>query len=81
MNHIQIKRNVILSYLERYQNASTRGIARMLRRDEPMLFVSVESARTSVRTYRGSNGKFKRKVTKINQYFTDAAKTKLAGEL
>jgi hypothetical protein len=40
-------------YCNRYPTASTRMLARMLRRDQPALFANEENARGAVRYYRG----------------------------
>ncbi|HUU93153.1 MAG TPA: metallophosphoesterase [Phycisphaerae bacterium] len=44
-------------YCQKYPTSSNLQLARMLRRDNPRLFSSIESARTAVRYYRGACGK------------------------
>ena len=45
-----------LEYLSKMQDKDTRTIARKLRKDHPLVFRSVEAARTTVRYYRGRQG-------------------------
>jgi len=46
-----------IEYLGKYPDMPTRTLARLLKKDHPKLFTSVESARSLVRVYRGANGK------------------------
>lgn len=48
--------DVTRDYCIKYPSAPSIQLARMLRRDHPALFATVEVARTSVRRYRGKNG-------------------------
>lgn len=47
------KSEIVLEYLEKYKNASTSSIARLLVNDYPLDFKTFETARTFVRKYRG----------------------------
>ena len=51
------KKDIVLSYLEKYPNASTQALARIIFKENPLDFTSVEGVRTNVRKYRGENGK------------------------
>jgi predicted phosphodiesterase len=44
-------------YLERFPDSSSLSLARKLKKDNPLVFASVEAARTCVRHYRGQHGK------------------------
>ncbi len=43
-------------YLIKYPNMSSLGLARLLKQDYPLVYISVECARSNVRGYRGANG-------------------------
>jgi hypothetical protein len=49
------KQSIVLEYLQKYPNASTRAIARMLINDYPLDF-SESNARTLLQHYRGEHG-------------------------
>lgn len=51
------KKDIVLSYLEKYPNASTQALSRIIFKENPLDFTSVEGVRGSVRKYRGENGK------------------------
>ena len=66
----QVRRKVLIEYLDKYPDAPTRMIARMLIRDNPLLFPNgYEEARSVVRVYRGVNGKDCRKNMKFTKYY------------
>jgi hypothetical protein len=67
---LELRRNTVLEYLEKYPDTSSRSLARMICRDNPGLFKDVEDARTRVRLYRGQLGNNLRSRTKIKKYFT-----------
>ena len=48
---------LVMEYLSEMPDASSRTIARLLRKNHPKQFASVEKARTTVRYYRGRCGK------------------------
>ena len=51
------KKDIVLEYLEKYKTASTMSIARVIFKENPLYFTNLEAVRTSVRRYRGENGK------------------------
>jgi predicted phosphodiesterase len=59
-NQRTINGNVACNYLEKYRNLPTRSIARMLCKQEPVLFPDLENCRRMLRQYRGAAGDFKR---------------------
>ena len=53
---------VVKSYLKKFPRGTTLGLARKLFKDYPLLFTSVESARSVVKYYRGQHGDRSRKL-------------------
>jgi hypothetical protein len=47
------KREVIFSYLDRFPDAASNCLARMIYKAEPILFASKEHVRSIIRVYRG----------------------------
>ena len=58
---------VAKQYCEKYPHHSNLGLARMLRKDEPLLFNSVENARQAVRRLRGAQGNKDRKYKEVDR--------------
>jgi hypothetical protein len=50
----------IREYLAKYKSTSKLGIAKLLHRDFPLLYKSIEQARSNIRSITGSNGKMDR---------------------
>lgn len=70
MNPYQIeRRKVIIKYLDRFPDAPTRLLARILVRNEPAYFKDIEFARDILRVYRGQHGARGRVTMKFNKYF------------
>jgi hypothetical protein len=63
------RRKVIIKYLDKFPDAPTRLLARILVRDEPEYFKDIEYARDILRVYRGQQGPRGRKTMKFNKYF------------
>jgi len=55
---------VVLEYLNKYPDASTLMLARMIYRDNVALFTNVEHTRGIIRYYRGASGNIDRKKLK-----------------
>lgn len=55
---------VALEYVRRFQGRPKRDIARILHKDHPLLFLTVDDARNAVAYYTGSQGALSRKVAK-----------------
>ena len=51
---------IVIEYINKFPKASKISLARKLNSDYPLLFTSVESARSSVRAYYNKNGMLKR---------------------
>ena len=49
---------ILDKYLNKYSDTPSRTLGRMLKRDYPELFKSIDAARSCVRYRRGKNGKF-----------------------
>ena len=52
-----IKKQVIVPYLEQYPDLPTLTLARLIYLENPKVFTSIERVRTSLRYYRGAQGK------------------------
>lgn len=68
------KKDIIISYLEKYPNASTMAISRMIFKDNPLDFNSVAGVRGSVRRYRGELGPNKSSPTTKHLYRDEQTK-------
>jgi len=55
------KGEITLKYLERFSKTETRQLAKMLVKDHPDVFHSMDNARTAIRYYRGAIGKRNRR--------------------
>lgn len=53
--------DVVKQYLRKYPNMSKRGLAALIKRENPEMSRSIEAIRTAIRTLTGSNGEKKRK--------------------
>ena len=58
----------VKEYLGKFTNTSNLCLARIIYRDNPELFMSVEHARAIIRYYRGSKGKQNRSELKDRRY-------------
>jgi hypothetical protein len=65
----QIRRKVLFEHLDKYPNTSSHSIARILVRDYPDYFNNHEHARSMIRIYKGSNGKYCRKILRNTKYY------------
>jgi predicted phosphodiesterase len=61
---LSLQTQKIIEYLERYHDKPILTIAKKLVKENPDLFVNVESARTKLRYYSGLSGKYSRKNVK-----------------
>lgn len=71
-NHLpyhQLKRKILFEHLEKYPDAGSNTIARILNRDYPEIYHTIEYARTIIRTYRGKNGDLSRSTIKNKKYY------------
>jgi predicted phosphodiesterase len=62
----------VFEYLERFPDLPSRSIARKLNEDHPLLFPDIDSARSSIRYFRGQNGQFGRKHCSIGKFYKPA---------
>lgn len=58
---MSLQGDVTKEYLQKYPDAATRTLARMIFRDNPEIFNTYEAARSNIRFYRGATGEKKRK--------------------
>ena len=63
------KRKVIFDYLEKYPDAPSTQLGRMLYRDFPEYFPNKDDARTTIRIYRGRSGGKLRNQIKSRTYY------------
>ena len=64
-----IKRKILFEHLEKYRDTPSRTIAKILYKDYPEFFESIEGARSVVRRYRGKHGKTNRNDIKYRKYY------------
>ena len=64
----KIRQTKLFEILDRFPDLPNRTIARIAFAEAPELFLSIERARSSVRTYRGLNGKEHRETLKNKKY-------------
>ena len=67
--YLDLKRNCVFEYLDKYPDTPSKTIARMLKRDYTELFEDIEDARGVVRRYRGAQGKKMREEIKLTKYY------------
>ena len=65
-----LRRKIIMDSLDRYPRISSRTLARMLVRDNPLVFESIEEARGMIRYYRGQKGQEARNKLQERKYIT-----------
>ena len=65
------KTKLVLQFLERYPTMPSLTMAKLLYKEFPLDFGSIEEARTRVRYYRGASGDFNRKKLSLKDYITD----------
>jgi hypothetical protein len=68
----QLRRKILFEYLEKFPDAGSHTLARMLHRDQPLFFESHEKARTFVRIYRGLHGSQLRSDIQQKKYYRNA---------
>lgn len=68
-NEFYLMRDKIVNeHLDKYPDAGSNTIARILYRDYPDFFIDKENARTVIRIRRGASGERNRKVLKDRRY-------------
>lgn len=60
-NERTVAGDIAVAYLKKYPKASTRALARMMYKENSLVWTSEEAARSAIRRYRGANGKLSRK--------------------
>lgn len=60
---------IVKTYLKKYPTTPSLTLAKKIYKENKKQFNTLESVRTSVRTYRGKAGEKKRRVTKDNEFF------------
>ena len=70
MTPFQIERRKMMCiYMDKFPNASTRMLARIIYKEHPEFFNKFEHVRTMIREYRGSNGNYHRKAMRFTKYY------------
>ena len=64
-----LRRKVLCEYLDKYPKVANLTLARIVYRDHPEIFESIEKARAQIRVYRGAYGKYARETMSFNKYF------------
>lgn len=65
---MRLRKEKIEEVLSQFPDAPTRTLARKLFHDSPELFLSVETARSALRTLLGANGSLNLKLLKDKRY-------------
>jgi len=65
----QIRRKIVLDALEKYKDTPSTTLARILFRDNPLIFKDTEDARGKIRMFRGKNGNYNRSSVKFTKYY------------
>jgi hypothetical protein len=65
----QIKRKAIFDILDKFPKAPSNALAKILKKENPLLFTSTEQSRTAIRMYRGKLGVYHREKLSIKKYF------------
>lgn len=60
MKYITISGTIVEEYLEKFPGVKSLTLARKLYKDNPEVFTSIDNARTVIRYYRGTTGKYNR---------------------
>jgi predicted phosphodiesterase len=60
---------IVVSYLEKFPNQSSRSLSRLICEENPLVFNDTEHARMIIRSYRGALGEKRRKDFKDHRFF------------
>jgi hypothetical protein len=63
------KRKAVFEIMDKFPDANTRALARIVYRDLPEYFSDCEAARCYIRSYRGQHGIACRKTYTITKYY------------
>ena len=64
-----MKRKVAFDLLDQFPDAPSNALAKILKRENPIIFKDKEEARSFIRRYRGKSGKGNRKNLSTKKYF------------
>jgi len=68
-NQRQLSGEIVIKELDKFPNTPTRTLARKIYKENPEVFTNVETVRTAIRYYRGSNGDSHRQIISTKKYF------------
>ncbi len=66
-NAATYKKDIVLTFINKFPNATTMAIARLIYDEHKLDFSSFDTVRTNVRRYRGENGKNSSPVSKAGE--------------
>ena len=66
-NSATYKKDIVLSFINKFPNATTMAIARLIYEEHKLDFSSLDTVRTNVRRYRGENGKNSSPISRIGE--------------
>ena len=71
--YYDLKRQIVFDLLDKFPDASTNMLAKIVHRDNPGFFKDREAARCYIRGYKGALGDKQRETYKVRKYFTEDA--------
>lgn len=63
------KNKVVLGYLERYPSAPSQTLARIIYKENPLIWMTFDAVYCMVRRFRGNQGNRNRQLTKVKEHF------------
>jgi len=75
------KKDIVLEYLGKFPNSATMSLSRLILKENPLDFTTLENVRNLVRTYRGERGKNSSKVSIVGRRDEQQRKDAIARKL
>jgi len=75
------KKDIVLEYLGKFPKSATMSLSRLILKENPLDFTTLENVRNLVRTYRGERGKNSSKVSIVGQRDEQQRKDAIARKL
>ena len=69
--YMKLKQKIVFTYMDKFPEAPSNQIAKILFRDNPTIFRSSEQARRIIRYYRGKSGALNLRKLKTKKYLKD----------
>jgi hypothetical protein len=67
--YLAIRKKVLFEYLDKYPDTASRTLARIINREQPILFNNEDHVRTYIRIYRGKSGDRLRRQMANKKYY------------